>query len=263
MYCSSCGKPLPGQVSFCPSCGAAQQATSPSPSAPPAGAMPPAAASAAAPFVQVQKAPSPAFSPPGTPSAPRPGVAPVSRSLKTGVDTLCGIVFLLLGLAAIGIFGFFTVNRILAQGFQSLFPILFHTDDQALYVGNICYTIIYSGYILGTLAGLIMVLGGIFSLVNGKGKKPVYAAIVLMLFTLLCDVLSLMLMYSWSLVSGSLAEVLMSSLLIYVFEVAFVLLPTLLLPFKKMAKRRRKDAIAFSNLSAGANAPATPPPPPK
>lgn len=189
---------------------------------------------------------------------------PPTRSLRTGTDVVCGIVFLLVGLATLGYFGYFFLTD-LAPTIQ----VVLDAFSLGLWDNSfILYCLVLISYVLAILAGLLLTLGGIFSLVSGKGRKPAYAAIVLMLFTILSDIISLWLMTSWQLIP-SFVDGLLASWGVYAIEVVFVLLITILLPFKKVAKNRRKREILLASpapanpvappAAAPATAPATAP----
>lgn len=236
----------------------------PAPPVPPAPQQPPAPPMAApqpapeealhtAPPAPVYQQPAP-MPPPAAPSysMPPPPVAPPSltasmpdyrgknrKNLKTGTDVFAGIVFLALGLIALCLFGFYAATLAAGGGMDGLFPLLNKANEST--VGA---TVLSVGNLLGLVAGLLITVAGIMSLAVGKGKKPAYTAIVIMLFTILCDVIYLGLTYHWDLQHEPLLTVLARSGVIYAFEVLFVLLPTVILPFKKLAKKRLIASVA-------------------
>lgn len=269
MYCFKCGQPLVDNAAFCSHCGAGQKQQGRQPVSPafaPLVAEAPAATQAqwrpvSPPPAHIPPVQQPAASQPTGYSTPAATVPPAAsppvpvvwssnartgtsvrpRKNKTAVDILCGIIFLALGLLALGSYGVALFNILTEGGLRGLFPV-FSSFSNLRFLSSL----LSLGYIFGLIAGLLMALGGVFALLKGRGRKPAYAAIVLMLFTLLFDAVYLFLMNFWGHMPQSIGSAIVRSLYIYLFEVLFVLVPTVLLFFKRRAKKRLKAASAIA-----------------
>ena len=156
------------------------------------------------------------------------------------MDMICGVVFLALGIGALAIYGFAAAALMMGGGLNGMFPFLRDFSD----IGFLS-SLLSLGYIFGVAAGVLMTLGGVFALIGGRGRKPAYTAIVLMLFTLAFDVVYLLLMDMWGYLSLSIGQTIMRSFFIYAFEVVFVLVPTVLLMLKKRAKKRAHTTLVL------------------
>lgn len=241
----------------------------------PVQAAPVAAQPVAAPVAAPQ--PAPAAPPPQSAPTPPPveavspaavgldnslysGISVVPKRNKTTMDMICGVVFLLLGILCMGIYGFAVSSLLVEGGLEGMFPVLVSFSD-VLFLSSL----LSLGYVFALVAGLLMALGGVFALISGRGRKPAYTGIVLMLFTLAFDVIYLLLMDNWGYLGLPIAETVMRSFFIYAFEVVFVLVPTVLLMLKKQAKKRARTTLVLQadDKNRKGKAQLTPPAPPR
>ncbi len=223
MTCAACGGTIADSSVFCPLCGAMQaapaaaaqntpmqqqtpaqtlpvQPPAPTRAAPaPAMPMPPAAPYAPPPAMPAPPYPMPSTAPyaPPAPAYPMPSTAPYAPAaavpaprIKTRADLVSGIVFIVLGLCAMGLYAFISylfLSGILPRWDMVFAPygfVDFFTDPGARIGLLAC--IMALALVLGTVSALTLLCGGILSLINGRGRKPAYASVTLSILSLLC-----------------------------------------------------------------------------
>lgn len=176
---------------------------------------------------------------------PVPG--PPAKKQRLKIDTASAIVFLVLGLLAVGIFGFFALRTFIGGGTQALFPIVSSTATSAVAV-----TVISIGTLLGILAGFLMLFAALFVFTQGRGNRLAGMATACMSFTLFFDALYHAIMYSSGMYENyKFSAIIQQSIVIYVFELLFILLG-IVFPALRRSAQRKMEKANFAKLHGGA-----------
>ena len=221
MKCQKCGRQMEDDASFCPNCGAS--------------------------FAESEAVPKPAAH---TKAVIYTGPTLKSKRVKTGTDKVCGIFFLVFGIAGLILFGLLLGKAI--EEFQKIFSdfsfynvVISLWDTSGLQRLSLPLFFASLGIVFAIVASLLVTLAAFFSLAAGRGRNLAYAGLVFMLFTLFFDALTLFLMYRLdNLTESALVQLVYASILVYAFEILFVGVLMVLLAFKKLAKRKAMEAPA-------------------
>lgn len=192
--------------------------------------------------------PAPYQAPYPSPIPAAPSRAARAAKTKTGADIVSGIVFFGFGIVAAVSFSLllataFSAFRVLLGGgfaFADVLAAIFDTGGLQRHALPLSLTTL--GAVTGFLAGFILAIGGLASLIGGRGRGLAFSAAGLMGLTLLFDVLTLALMNHWKTLSAPLGDTLLASWLIYFFEIIFVLAALVLPAVQKSARKRRSGA---------------------
>ncbi|MGD9559406.1 MAG: hypothetical protein AB7V55_02230 [Oscillospiraceae bacterium] len=199
-------------------------------------------------------------------------VRPVSAkaSLKTSVDSVCGVIFLVLGLLLLGISVYSIRNTFyfFAHFFTNF---TYYVDSiiwgpyRLLYINDLLSGI---ASVLWLVAAIILVAAGIISLVSGRGRAPAQASLPFMLLALLMNIIGFILLSIEY--PGAMSFMGVLYWVFIIVKLAAIVAVLILLPIKKKAKAGRMAAMrpaAYPPPVAGAAYPppaagAAPAPPP-
>jgi hypothetical protein len=160
----------------------------------------------------------------------RPLRAP--RSKKTAFDIVCGPIFIVFGLVALGYFvysGYMFASYISRITISWTYLSSFLTDLFA--------------YLFGVICGIFLIIAGASSLNSGKGAPAGYLGFAFLALVIVCHIVSIITAYASGYVPSGypLLEYIRGSLIVYAIQIFALITLIVLLPIKNSLKKKARS----------------------